>query len=203
MKTAVPIAPVDCSPLEESTVAIEDQNKAGEPAAPIESVPLVVTPVTTEVETKTAASVTPIDVEPVGDSPRTIEDEKKTTEPTAPVDTLPTETPSVTVEDNRKTAELVAPIDAISAKEPPKTGSVAEARDSQSCRLCGATVPKSFQTCPVCNANLIETAPPPEQMQPAAEPSDAKHPEESTIPAGEGEKKAVKPIRKRRLKSAK
>src|SRR5512137_100334 len=108
---------------------------------------------------------------------------------------------SLSVDNGRKTAELVAQIDSPSAKESSEINAVPQDEGPKPCGVSESTVPDSPRTCSEIITSHVDVTPCAEQNGPAAEPSEADHPDVSLIPAGVPDKKSGRPIRKRKLKS--
>ena len=109
----------------------------------------------------------------------------------------------VSLENVSREAEPITPFDFGPAGKPSRVVSAREPGPSRPCTFCGAIIPESLQKCPLCNTAFPETKPKVEAALLVAEPSKVEHPEESAIAPIKVEAQAMRPIKERKLKSAK
>ena len=203
MKTGAPVVLIESPPVIVSPGVVEDQNKSVELAAPVEPTPVEEPHVAIECDGKTVEPMTPADIALKEELSKLAVDETKTTEPVAPVNPVIADVPPVKCEEDKNVAVFVALIDSTISTTSSEPVCATEGSGVESCQVCGSIVPKDTQKCPVCHQNCLDMPLLPERGQPAAVSLHTQHPEETAIPISEAEKKAARPIRKRKLKSAK
>ena len=202
-KTEELATPAEPPPVPETASLVEDHLETTEPIAPVESKPEEELHPAKVEDLIAPEPVTPLTSEPVGVAPATGEEEKKASETVAPVEVaIAATSPEATAEESKR-ADLVAPIVPEAVQEQPASVSELPDEESKSCQICGAKIPKHFEKCPICFADLTESAPQPGKVLPALAPPEVQAPEEFVAPVQAAETAAQSPGRSRKLKSAK
>ena len=196
-------APLESILVKESSGAVKDVVRPAEPIAHADSQPVEGSSGTSADAMSPPEPIVSVDPVHVEESPRTLGDEMKTAGEITLVDSVSAERMSELIEDDRKAAEIGAPVNSAPAKESPEIVSLAEVVGSRSCPECEAIVPMSSLEDSVRIETLIEIASHLEQAELAAIPPKAQPKEESSAPVDKTETKPARPIRKRKLKSAK
>ena len=132
-----------------------------------------------------------------------LKEEIKAEEPPAPVEPAPADKVPETVESEKKLEEQPVPIEPEPPEVPSEAAGTVEGGDSRPCPSCDSIIPKSSEKCPICETSLVEAAPQAEPPEPFAELAVPEPPEKPTVPTDKTETKAAKPVRKRKIKSAK